>query len=88
MANVVSFLLDKTEKDNKDLKGMNNERASANSSPALSTKSSDSDTKEKKAPVSVPASPAANSVRSKCREMIVNSLKVQQEFEAGEDICC
>ncbi|XP_031561954.1 transcription elongation factor A protein 1-like [Actinia tenebrosa] len=82
------------EKSNdQDSKGDNNkllqsEKSSRSTSPALSTKSdsSEASSMDKKI-VSFPQAAATNnSVRDKCKEMIQNSLKVVEGFEASPEV--
>ncbi|EDO32793.1 predicted protein [Nematostella vectensis] len=77
------------EKSGSDKKADNgkasSEKSSRSTSPALSTKSDTSDaptTPKDNKPISFPNTITDESVRGKCREMIVNSLQVQGEFEA------
>lgn len=81
-----SLLSEKNEKDGKsdNSKVSSNDKSNGTSSPALSTKSSDSEVTKDNKVVAVPVQKVtADSVRGKCRDMIVNSLVVQGDFEAG-----
>lgn len=73
----------KTE-ENGDRKTPNSDKSSRSSSPAQSTKSSSSapsTPQDNKVVTFPPPKVTADSVRGKCREMFVSSLKVEVEFE-------
>ncbi|KAJ7374171.1 Transcription elongation factor A protein 1 [Desmophyllum pertusum] len=76
----------KSEETNGDRKTPNSDKSSRSSSPAQSTtKSSNSaptTPQDNKVITFPPPKVTGDSVRGRCREMIVNSLKVQGEFEA------
>lgn len=70
--------------ENGDRKTPNSDKSSRSSSPSPSTKSSSSapsTPQENKVVTFPPPKVTDNSVRGKCREMIINSLKVEVEFE-------
>jgi len=74
----------KTEENGDRSKTPVSEKSSRSSSPAQSTKSSSSapsTPQDNKAVTFPPPKVTGDSVRGKCREMIVNSLKVEVEFD-------
>jgi len=73
----------KSEETNGDRKTPNSDKSSRSSSPAQSTKSSSapSTPQDNKVVTFPPPKVTGDSVRGRCREMIVNSLKIQGEFE-------
>ena len=76
----------KTEENGDRSKTPVSEKSSRSSSPAQSTKSSSSapsTPQDNKAVTFPPPKVTGDSVRGKCREMIVNSLKVEVEFDQG-----
>jgi len=75
------FLEKSNEKDNKP---PGSEKSSRSTSPALSTKSDSSETSMDKKVTFPAAAVTKDSVRDKCREMIVNSLKITEGFEASK----
>lgn len=88
--NTIYYLLPEKEKsggkteENGDRKTPNSEKSSRSSSPAQSTKSSSSapsTPQDSKVVTFPPPKVTGDSVRGKCREMIVNSLRVEVEFE-------
>ena len=77
--------------ENGDRKTPNSDKSSRSSSPSPSTKSSSSapsTPQENKVVTFPPPKVTDNSVRGKCREMIINSLKVEVEFEQSMQIFC
>ena len=80
----------KTEENGDRSKTPVSEKSSRSSSPAQSTKSSSSapsTPQDNKAVTFPPPKVTGDSVRGKCREMIVNSLKVEVEFDQGRWFC-
>ena len=73
----------KNEETNGDRKTPNSDKSSRSSSPAQSTKSSSapSTPQDNKVVTFPPPKVTGDSVRGRCREMIVNSLKIEGEFE-------
>ena len=73
----------KSEETNGDRKTPNSDKSSRSSSPAQSTKSSSapSTPQDNKVVTFPPPKVTSDSVRGRCREMIVNSLKIDGEFE-------
>ena len=73
----------KSEETNGDRKTPNSDKSSRSSSPAQSTKSSSapSTPQDNKVVTFPPPKVTSDSVRGRCREMIVNSLKIEGEFE-------
>lgn len=73
----------KSEETNGDRKTPNSDKSSRSSSPTQSTKSSSAPTtpQDNKVVTFPPPKVTSDSVRGRCREMIVNSLKIEGEFE-------
>ena len=80
----------KNEETNGDRKTPNSDKSSRSSSPAQSTKSSSapSTPQDNKVVTFPPPKVTGDSVRGRCREMIVNSLKIEGEFEPSRSSNC